>query len=116
MPTAPTAIGGFRGFCSWSGEKSRTSSRECNRSPPLTPVLCVSPIVARPGEGPLTEPTPAGQPYQGNGSSCPRRRPWPGTRIGRRKPEDGHSIEGSIPSIRDAGQLGTSNNQVLAVI
>ena len=35
MPTAPTAIGGFRGFCSWSGKKSRTSSRECNRSPPL---------------------------------------------------------------------------------
>src|SRR5215472_214495 len=39
MPTAPTAIVGFRGFCSWSGKKPRTSSRECNRSPPLTPVL-----------------------------------------------------------------------------
>ena len=39
MPTAPTAIVGFRGFCSWSGKKPLTSSRECNRSPPLTPVL-----------------------------------------------------------------------------
>src|SRR5215469_7791313 len=39
MPTAPTAIVGFRGFCSWSGKKPRTPSRECNRSPPLTPVL-----------------------------------------------------------------------------
>src|SRR6516225_4444571 len=39
MPTSPTAIVGFRGFCSWNGKKPLTSSRESNRSRPLTPVL-----------------------------------------------------------------------------
>jgi hypothetical protein len=45
----------------------------------------------------------------------PRRRPWPRTKIVRRKPEGGHSIEGSIPSIRDAGQLPQLSLQVLKV-
>src|SRR5215472_3958413 len=31
----------------------------------------VSPVAVRPGEGPLTEPTPAVQLCRGNGSSCP---------------------------------------------
>jgi hypothetical protein len=55
-------------------KKPRERWAVSNSATGLPPNGCyrrVSPVPVRPGEGPLTEQTPAVQPCQGNGSSCP---------------------------------------------